>query len=50
VRIGGDADWLAHYLASLECEYEVLDSDDVRRELHALGQRLVRDHAEVVQA
>jgi predicted DNA-binding transcriptional regulator YafY len=50
VRIGGDADWVARYLASLECGFEVLDSDDVRRELHALGERLVRDHAQVGQA
>ncbi len=50
VRIGGEATWIAHYLASLECRFEVLDSDDVRRELFALGQRFVHDHAEVAQA
>ena len=49
VRIGGEATWIAHYLASLECRFEVLDSDDVRRELFALGQRFVHDHAEVAR-
>jgi predicted DNA-binding transcriptional regulator YafY len=49
VRIGGEPRWIAHYLASLECGFDVLDSDDVRRELLTLGERLVREHAGVGQ-
>ena len=44
VRIGGDADWIARYLASMEVPFEVLEPDDVKRELRALGRRRVRDH------
>jgi predicted DNA-binding transcriptional regulator YafY len=40
-RIGGDADWTARYLAGLEYPFEVLESDEVRAELRALGQRLL---------
>ena len=32
-RIGGDADWIARYLAGLDCTFEVLDSDRLRAEL-----------------
>ena len=31
VVIGGDADWIARYLAGLPFPFEVLDSDEVRR-------------------
>ena len=41
-RIGGDADWIAHYLAGLEVPFEVLDPPEVRAELRALGRRLQR--------
>lgn len=41
-RIGGEADWIAHFLAGLECRFQVLEPDEVRRELRALGRRLVR--------
>jgi predicted DNA-binding transcriptional regulator YafY len=40
-RIGGDADWIARYLASLEWPFELLEPDVVRTELHALAQRLL---------
>lgn len=40
--IGGDPDWIARYLAGLECRFEVLEPDEVRTELRALGRRLVR--------
>jgi predicted DNA-binding transcriptional regulator YafY len=40
-QIGGDADWIARYLSSLECRFEVVEPDEVRAELHALGQRLL---------
>ena len=42
MRIGGDADWIARYLASLPFTFEVLDSDDVRRQLEVLAQQLLR--------
>lgn len=45
VRIGGDPDWLARYLAGVEVPLEVLEPAEVRAELRALGRRLVRDHA-----
>jgi predicted DNA-binding transcriptional regulator YafY len=41
-RVGGEADWIARFLAGLECRFEVLEPDEVRRELRALGRRLVR--------
>ena len=40
VHLGGDADWLARYLASLPFRFDVLDSDDVRRELEVLAEQL----------
>jgi hypothetical protein len=40
VHLGGDADWLARYLASLPFRFEVLDSDEVRRELAVLAAQL----------
>jgi predicted DNA-binding transcriptional regulator YafY len=45
-RIGGEIDWLARYLAGMDCRIEVLDPAEVRDELRALGERLVRDHGE----
>lgn len=45
VSIGGEPDWIARFLAGLECRFEVLEPDDVRSELRALGRRLVRDHS-----
>jgi predicted DNA-binding transcriptional regulator YafY len=44
-RIGGDADWIARYLASLECRVEVLEPEEVRAEMRALAGRLAADHA-----
>lgn len=44
VRIGGDDDWIAHYLASLEVRFEVLEPDSVKAELRRLGRRLQREH------
>ena len=43
-RIGGDADWIARYLAGIEAPFEVVESAEVRAELRALGRRLQRDH------
>jgi predicted DNA-binding transcriptional regulator YafY len=44
VRIGGEAAWIARYLAGLPCPFEVIDPPEVRDELRALGRRLVHDH------
>lgn len=41
VEIGGDADWIARFLAGSELEYEVLEPAEVRDELHRLGRRLI---------
>jgi len=43
-RIGGDADWIARYLAGLECRVEVLEPEEVRAEMRALAGRLAADH------
>jgi predicted DNA-binding transcriptional regulator YafY len=40
-RIGGDPDWIARYLASLSCRFELLEPEAVREELHRLGQELL---------
>jgi predicted DNA-binding transcriptional regulator YafY len=40
-HIGGDADWIARYLAGLECRFEVIEPEAVREELRALGRRLL---------
>lgn len=49
VTIGGDADWIARYLISLEVEFEVLEPQAVNDELRALAAgilaRLARDQA-----
>ena len=44
VTIGGDADWVARYLASLPADFEVLEPQEVRDELHALAERLLRNN------
>jgi predicted DNA-binding transcriptional regulator YafY len=41
VRIGGDPDWIARYLASLPFPFEVLEPEEVRREVRLLAQRLL---------
>jgi predicted DNA-binding transcriptional regulator YafY len=42
VTIGGDADWVARYLASLPVDFEVLEPPEVREELRTLAERLMR--------
>ena len=42
VTIGGDPDWVARYLAGLPVDFEVLDPPEVRDELRALAERLLR--------
>jgi predicted DNA-binding transcriptional regulator YafY len=44
VRIGGDAAWVARFLAGLDCPCEVLDPPEVRAQLRALGRRLLSEH------
>jgi predicted DNA-binding transcriptional regulator YafY len=44
VRIGGDADWIARYLAGLPFRVEVLEPDEVRAEVRRLAHRLLREH------
>jgi predicted DNA-binding transcriptional regulator YafY len=41
VTIGGDADWIARYLISLEIDYEVLEPPEVNDELRALAARIL---------
>ncbi|MCU1429492.1 MAG: YafY family transcriptional regulator [Actinomycetia bacterium] len=40
-QIGGDPDWIARYLAGLECTFALIEPDEVRKELHALAARLL---------
>jgi predicted DNA-binding transcriptional regulator YafY len=44
VRIGGDADWTARYVAGLPFRCEVLEPDEVRTEIRRLAHRLLREH------
>lgn len=46
VRIGGDADWVARFLAGLEVPFTIVEGTAVRAELRALGRRLQREHRE----
>jgi predicted DNA-binding transcriptional regulator YafY len=45
VRIGGDLDWIARFLAGRECGVEVLEPPALKAELRALGRRLIRQHS-----
>lgn len=42
VQIGGDPDWIAGFLAGLPFAFEVVDGDDLRKELRVLARRLQR--------
>lgn len=44
VELGGDADWVARYLASIEISFEVVSPPEVHKALQRLGERLVADH------
>ena len=44
VTIGGDPDWIASYLVSLEVRFEVLDPPEVRDEICALAYRMLEQH------
>jgi predicted DNA-binding transcriptional regulator YafY len=44
VRIGGELAWITGYVAGLPCRTEVIEPDDVRVAVRALGERLARDH------
>lgn len=45
VEIGGDADWIARYVASMPFRCEVTDSPAVREEMRALGARLIAENS-----
>ena len=45
VEIGGDADWIARYLAGSALEYEVVQPAAVRDELRLLGLRLLEQNS-----
>ncbi len=45
VRIGGDLDWIARFLAGREGDYEVIEPPELRAELRALARRMLRRHA-----
>ena len=45
VRIGGDAPWIADFVAGLPWRCEVLEPEVVRAELRGRGERMARDHA-----
>ena len=44
VRVGGDVEWIADYVAGLPCRAEVLEPSAVRAQLRVLGERLAHDH------
>jgi predicted DNA-binding transcriptional regulator YafY len=44
VRIGGDLDWVARFLAGRECRFEVIEPPELRAELRKLARTLLRDH------
>jgi predicted DNA-binding transcriptional regulator YafY len=43
--VGGDAPFLARFVAGLDCEVDVLEPEEVRAELRRLGRRLAARHA-----
>jgi predicted DNA-binding transcriptional regulator YafY len=40
-RIGGDADWIARYLAGLDCDFDIIEPQEVRTELAAIASGLL---------
>jgi predicted DNA-binding transcriptional regulator YafY len=44
VTIGGDPDWVARYLVSLDVRFEVLDPPEVRDEICILAKRMLEQH------
>ncbi len=46
VTIGGDPDWIARYLISLELRFEVIEPREVNDELRALAERMLSQLAE----
>jgi predicted DNA-binding transcriptional regulator YafY len=45
VDIGGDADWVARYLAGCALAFEPVDAPELRKELRLIGERLVAAYA-----
>ncbi len=46
VTIGGDPDWIARFLISLELSFEVIEPREVNDELRALAERMIDQLAE----
>jgi predicted DNA-binding transcriptional regulator YafY len=44
VRMGGDPDWIARYVAGLPFPCEVLEPPEVRKEVRTLARRLLQTH------
>ena len=44
VDIGGDADWIARFLAGCELPFDVVEPEGLRDELRQLGERLIARH------
>jgi predicted DNA-binding transcriptional regulator YafY len=44
VRIGGDLDWVARYVAGVPCGFEVLEPEEARAEVRLLSERVGRAH------
>ncbi len=49
VELGGDAEWVARYLASMDAPFELIEPPEVRKALQRLGERLVADHSDSVR-
>ena len=43
MRIGGEVDWIARYLAGLPCRFTVLEPDELRQALSELAAQLQSD-------
>lgn len=44
LSIGGDLDWLTGYLCGLECDFEVLEPEELRTAVRARAERLIAAH------
>lgn len=50
LSLGGDSEWLAAYLCGLDCDFEVLEPDEVREAVRARAQRLAATHGETPES
>lgn len=44
LSIGGDIEWLTHYLCGVGCDFQVLEPEELRAAVRARGQRLAQSH------